>query len=59
MVAEWLFVYDSHDLDSCTLNPQYSHLLNAIALMYNGIRETLPFVCYMVQFIDFEFKFMQ
>lgn len=31
------------------------NFLSAIALVQNGVREILPFIRYMAQFIDFEF----
>ncbi|THV05061.1 hypothetical protein K435DRAFT_745847 [Dendrothele bispora CBS 962.96] len=48
------YLSSAHSISGTAVN-----FLSALALVNNGVREILPFVRYMAQFIDFEFKNIQ
>lgn len=52
---------NGHDIYFCAQNAKsvagtVVNFLSALALVNNGVREILPFVRYISQFIDFEFN---
>lgn len=47
-------IQNAHSISGAVVN-----FLSALALINNGVREILPFIRYISQFIDFEFKTIQ
>jgi hypothetical protein len=49
-----VYLANAHSISGAVVN-----FLSAVALINNGMREILPFIRYISQFIDFEFKMIQ
>jgi hypothetical protein len=52
----WTLPHESSPQNAQSISGTLVNFLTALSLINNGVREILPFVRYISQFIDFEFK---